>query len=161
MKFIVPLLIFTLVFPMGSFSNPPESTPGPNEEETIKPQVAPLVKGQIAPFTGTLFNNIATAEILAEKEFAQIECSLRIKHAVDKEKARCSLLINSTNASFQSLQDRYKAILVIKDKEIDRLSKLALEGSNSHVSWWATGGFLVGAAVTIGMFFIVAETMDK
>tara|TARA_R100001082_G_C4280526_1_gene123704 strand:- start:70 stop:552 length:483 start_codon:yes stop_codon:yes gene_type:complete len=157
MKLIVPLLIYTLVVPVWAFGDAPPNVPPPVETETKKPKIASLIEGQIAPFTGTLFNDVATAELIAEREFALKECELRIKHAVDKEKARCSLLLDTSNTSIESLQSRYNTILDLKDKEIDRLSKIAIEGSNDYSHWWATGGFVIGTALTIAVFFVATE----
>ena len=157
MKLIVPLLIYALVFPVWAFGDTPPDAPPPAETETKKPKITSLIEGQIAPFTGTLFNDVATAELITEREFALKECELRIKYAVDKEKTRCSLLLDTSNTSIESLQGRYNTILDLKDKEIDRLSKIAVEGSNDYSQWWASGGFVVGVAITIAVFFVATE----
>jgi len=157
MKFTIPLLIYTLIFPVWAFGDTPPTVPAPAEVETKKPKVTSLVKGQLAPFTGTLFNDIATTELIIERDFALKECELRIKYSVDKEKTRCSLLLETSNSSIESLQGRYNTILDLKDKEISRLSKVAIEGSSNYSHWWASGGFVVGVAVTIAVFFVAAE----
>ena len=42
----------------------------------------------------------------------------------------------------------------IKDNEIERLAKIA-SNTNDYSAWWATGGVVVGIALTIGVVYAV------
>ena len=45
----------------------------------------------------------------------------------------------------------------IKNEEIDRLTNLAIDADGSYSHWWATGGFVVGAFVSLGIFYAALE----
>ena len=44
---------------------------------------------------------------------------------------------------------------------IEKDSKIALEKKNDYSAWWATGGFVLGVALTIGMFYVTAEVSGQ
>ena len=153
MRNIIPLLIFCIIFPMGVYANPPE-TP---IEAPIEPKVTGIQKGEIAPYSGVLFNPLAAARILTDKNYSDEECKLKIDYAVQKEIARMNLLLNSTQASMDSMELKYASIIKIKDTEIERLSEIALKSNKSHSAWWAAGGVIVGIALTIATVYAVGE----
>ena len=104
-----------------------------------------------------LLNTLAAAQVFTEKSFLNEECQLRIDYAVQKEVARMNLLLNSTKASLDSVEKRYSTIIKIKDTEIERLSKIALESNNNNSAWWAAGGVIVGISLTIATVYAVGE----
>ena len=155
MKTVVPILIVCLIFPFGAKADPP---PEPSELSiTPGPKITGIKKGQVAPYTGVLLNTLAAAKIFTEKDFFNEECQLKIDYAVQREIARMNLLLNSTKASLDSMEKRYGAIIQIKDTEIERLSKIALEPKNNYSAWWASGGVIVGIALTIVTVYAVGE----
>ena len=125
------------------------------EEE---PVITDIRVGQSAPFTGTLLNPAAVAQMLAEQEAQQTECELRIQYAEDRQQQLCSLSLDSTVASLEALQERYNSIMEIKDGEIERLTEIALEADNGDYShWWFASGIVIGVATTIGIAFAINE----
>jgi hypothetical protein len=149
MRFILLLIVFTLIFPAQLFAAPP-----PDPPET--PVVMGIDKGVPAPYSGVLLNSLAAAQLFAEKDYSSEECKLRINFAVQKEFARMSLLLDSLKATNDSLEKRYDAIITIKDTEIERLSALAV-GQKDYSQWWAAGGVVVGIALTLAVVYGVKE----
>ena len=149
MKFIVPLLIITLVCPISLLANPPETTP--------QPKVTGIQKGDPAPYSGVLLNSLAAARIFSERNYSSEECQLRIDFNVQKEFARMNLLLESTKVSMNSMDQKYTSIINIKDTEIERLSKIASERPNDHSMWWLAGGIITGIGLTIALVFAVKE----
>lgn len=121
------------------------------------PKITDIQEGQSAPFTGTLLNPAAAAQIIAEKENMESECKLRYDYIKSREQAKCDLLINNLNISLDITQKKYESIINIKDDEIKRLNEIALENSGDYSHWWAAGGFIVGALVSIGIFYAAAQ----
>ena len=121
------------------------------------PKFSNIKQGEVAPFDGRLFNNAAVSKIIVDSQFQNLECKLRVDFELSKLKAQNDLLLNSVRASLEATENKYASILSIKDAEIDRLSKIALESSSDHSEWWAAGGFLVGTLVALGIFFAAAE----
>ena len=149
MKFIIPLLIVTIIFPMPLFADPPETQP--------QPKVTGIQKDDPAPYSGVLLNSLAAARIFSEKSFSSEECKLKIDYNVEKETARMNLLLESTRISLNSVEQKYTSIINIKDTEIERLSKIAIEKSNDYSMWWLAGGVVTGIGLTIALMFAVKE----
>ena len=146
MRFLIPILVSLLVFQPFALAQ---------EEE---PVITDVREGQSAPFTGTLLNPAAVAQLFAELEANQTECELRIQYAEDRQQQLCSLSLDSTVASLEALQERYNSIMEIKDGEIERLTEIALEADNGDYShWWFAGGIVIGVATTIGIAFAINE----
>jgi len=154
MKFIVPLLIFTLIFPAALFAEPP--APSTNEE-IDPPKVTGIKKGEPAPYNGILLNTTAAAKIFADKEYSAKECELRINFNVQKEMLRMQLLLDTTRISMEATEQKYNSIFSIKDKEIERLSQIASSRPNEYSTWWAAGGIVVGIVLTIAVVYGVNE----
>jgi len=152
MKFIAPLLIFTLVLPTQLFAEPPTQ---PDISPT--PKIRGITKGDPAPFSGVLLNPAAAARLFTDENYSNEECKLRIDFEVRKEFLRMKLLLDSTTASMNAMEGRYNSIITIKDKEIDKLNAIALESSNDYNTWWAAGGILTGIALTLAVLFAAKE----
>jgi hypothetical protein len=149
MRFIIPIAVLMLIFPASIFADTPDPPP--------VPRITSLQKDHPAPYSGILLNTTAAAKIFAEKDFSLMECDLRIKYAVESETARMNLILNSTRVSMESMQQRYDSIIVIKDKEIERLSTLASQKPNDYSMWWLSGGILAGIGLTIAVVYAVNE----
>jgi hypothetical protein len=121
------------------------------------PKVTDVQKGQVAPFTGTLLNPPAAAQILADKENAKAECKLQYEYIKEREKAKCDLLMGNLNVSLTAANKKYDAIMQIKDDEIKRLQEVALERPNDYSLWWYAGGIVTGILVSVGVFFVAVE----
>ena len=102
-------------------------------------------------------NSPAADQMLTNQKYSGEQCKLKIDFELSKLQAQHDLLLNSVKISLEATENKYTSILDIKDAEIDRLSNIALEGSNDHSEWWAAGGFLVGTLVALGIFFAAAE----
>jgi len=143
-QILILILTLTMIFPAYVFAQE-------------APKITDIQEGQSAPFTGTLLNPAAAAQIIAEKENMESECKLRYDYIKSREQAKCDLLINNLNISLDITQKKYESIINIKDDEIKRLNEIALENSGDYSHWWAAGGFIVGALVSIGIFYAAAQ----
>jgi len=121
------------------------------------PKIKPMNKGELAPFSGVLFNSSAVAQTIAEKEYNAEQCRLRIEHIEQKEKAKCDLLVATTKVEIDFLQKKYDSIMKIKDEEINRFQKLALERPNKNSHWWFAGGMFAGIATSVIIFYAAVE----
>ena len=152
MKIIIPLLVFTLAFPAVLFAEPPENSDG-----NLPPKVTGLQKGEAAPYSGVLLNTTAAAQIFTDKSFFSEElCALRVQFEVQKKVAEMQLFLDSAAVTIDSMDKKYNAIITIKDKEIERLSAIA-SGQKDYSHWWATGGIVVGIALTLAVVYGVKE----
>ena len=113
-----------------------------------------LNKGDSAPFAGTLFDPIATAKILAEKETQRKLCELQLKYNKDMLSAQCKQTTDLLSAELEIEKRKNKLIIAAQKEEIDTLRDLA-KGSNTTL--WTAIGFAVGAATSIAIFYAAAE----
>ena len=142
----ISLVIFLNIFICSvSFAQTTTSTTG---KFTI------LNKGTVAPFAGTLFDPVATAKILAEKEMQQQRCKAESKYEKDLLNAVCKRQTDLLNSALEIERKKNNLIVNAQQEEIEVLRKLA-KGSDNTL--WAVVGFVAGAATSIVIFFAAVE----
>ena len=124
------------------------------------PTVTDLEKGQVAPYSGVLFNPEAAAQLLAQQKYADAECELKIDLELDKLGAQMDLINESLKVSLRATESKYDSIIKIKNDEIDRLTDLAINSDADYTHWWTAGGFVVGALVSLAIFYAAVETSN-
>jgi len=124
------------------------------------PTVTDLEKGQTAPYSGVLFNPEAAAQLLAQQKYADAECELKIDLELDKLGAQMDLINESLKVSLRATENKYDSIIKIKNDEIDRLTSLAINSDADYTHWWTAGGFVVGALVSLAIFYAAVETSN-
>ena len=134
------IVIFCFLFPQASFADE-------------LPKVTFLKKGEIVPYDGTLLNSPAAAQIITDKKNVQNECALQTSYIVNREAARNDLLLSNVKIELKYNQQRFDGLLLLKDKEIERMTKLAEKGNHDYSSWWLAGGVIIGAAATIALYY--------
>ena len=96
------------------------------------PKITVVQRDQPAPFSGTLLNPAAVAHTIAEKEGAANQCKLSREYTEKREKAKCDLLVGAAKARLDASKLALDSIMAIKDEEIERLNKIALEQPNNY-----------------------------
>jgi len=119
-----------------------------------------LNRGDVAPFTGTLFSVEATAKLLAEKEKSKQECNLKIKYETDTLQAKCKRDIDLIASELEIEKKKYNIIVAAQDEEITRLQEIATETGN-YDSLWFSAGVVVGIITSVAIFFAAAEIVKK
>tara|TARA_Y100001938_G_C8063066_1_gene418512 strand:- start:1141 stop:1602 length:462 start_codon:yes stop_codon:yes gene_type:complete len=125
-----------------------ENTPIP------KGKITGLSKGEHAPYTGVLLDNIAAARVFSDKKYLEEQFNLKLQYELGKQKARLDLTIQSQKASLDSLQEKHTTLMKLKDDEIKRLSDLAAS-KEDYTTWWTVGGVVVGIGLTIAVVYAV------
>jgi hypothetical protein len=113
-----------------------------------------LSKGDNAPFTGTLFDPIATAKIVADKKIEKERCESRIKFESSVLKANCKRDTDLLNLEIEIEKKKNKLIMDAQQQEIESLRKLAKGGDNTL---WAVIGFVTGSVTSIAIFFAATK----
>ena len=144
----ITAIILLVVFPLLSFAQE-------------APKIKPMNQGEVAPFPGVLFNSSAVAQSIAEKEYNADQCRLRTAHIEQKEKIKCVLLVSTVKVEVDFLQKKYDSILKIKDEEINRLQKFALEKPNKNSHWWFAGGVIAGIVTSVVIFYAAVEIGER
>ena len=113
-----------------------------------------IKKGTTAPFDGTLFDPVATAKILTEREMAEKDCQLKSKFEKDLLNAACKRETDLLNSALTIEKRKNNLIVNAQQEEIETLRKLA-KGSDNTL--WVAIGFVAGAATSIAIFFAAVE----
>ena len=113
-----------------------------------------IKKGTSAPFDGTLFDPVATAKILTEREMAEKDCQLKSKFEKDLLNAACKRETDLLNSALTIEKRKNNLIVNAQQEEIETLRKLA-KGSDNTL--WVAIGFVAGAATSIAIFFAAVE----
>ena len=121
------------------------------------PKVVTLAKDQKAPFAGTLLNPAAVAHTIAEQEGIANQCKLTQEYLERREKAKCDLLVATAKARADASKTTLDSIVRIKDEEIERLNKVALDRPNRYNHWWFAGGVVAGIITSITIFYASVE----
>lgn len=113
-----------------------------------------LSKGETAPFTGTLFDPQAIAQIIADKQYAKRDCDLKIKYQKDLEGIKCTRDTKLLKSELEIEKNKYNLIVSAQREEIETLRNLA-KGSDS--TFWAVIGFVIGTSSSIAIFYAATE----
>jgi len=125
------------------------------------PKYTHLELGEPAPFAGTLFNPVATAQLITEHQYSMSECDLRVEYELAKLEARYTLQIDSLNASANAQNERLNLLIEAKELEIDTYREMALEQPNKNNDWWLLGGTVAGIGLSLGVFFATNQIVNS
>ena len=113
-----------------------------------------LQKDEPAPFDGTLFDPVAVAKILADRQTAQRECELRLQYQKEVREAECKRVTSLLISELEIEKKKYDLIVKAQQDEIEALRKLA-KGDNNTL--WVSIGFALGAISSVAIFFAAVE----
>jgi len=106
-------------------------------------------QGDTVPFSGWCFDEEASAQILADKEFQEKQCKLRIDRALQIQFANYDLELGRLRADMKyEVGTRDTTIEALK-KENLKLEQVIIDSSNTHWYVFASLGFVAGTILTI------------
>jgi hypothetical protein len=130
------------------------------EDPIPKGKITGLMKGQKAPYSGVLLDNVSAARIFTDKKYFEDQWKLKLEYELGKERAKLNLKIETQKASLDALQEKHTTLINLKDKEIERLTEIAA-GKEDYSTWWAVGGVLAGIGLTLAVVFAVDAGVNK
>ena len=116
-------------------------------------KIASVKKNQKAPFTGTLFDTKAAADLTLRLETSSKKCELRVQKEKSLCEAKSKLDLDLKVAELESLEQRCNDILKIKTDQIDFLQKIAVK----DVPWYKTNKFWMATGVVTGFVISLAS----
>jgi len=111
-----------------------------------------LAEEQPAPFAGVLFDPIATANIMTEKDGWKSLCDIEVEYQLDVAGTEFELERKNFNIRYDALDEEYKLIVEQKDVEIVKLQETIKKQSPPNKWAWYAGGIASGVAVTYGAY---------
>ena len=118
--------------------------------------VKSLVKGDRAPFNGTLMNQEAVGDLLFRLNSSEKICDAKIEKQFSIQKSSCDLSLDKLKAANDFQISVYKNQNVFLKCQID-ISVKQLEKSNVAAEWWFAGGFALGALATIAAGYLIIK----
>ena len=115
-----------------------------------------IAEQEPAPFAGVLFDPMATANIMTEKDSWKLQCDLEVEYNLDIANSEFELERKNFEIRYEALDHEYKLIVDQKDIEIIKLQETIKKQSppNKWV-WFGVGGASgVVATVIIAKQFI-------
>lgn len=82
-------------------------------------------------------------------------CELNSQYEMEKQKIKFDFRIEKLELRISILKEQHDKIGIIKDQEIERLTTAVMNIPNDYTAWWASGGFLTGVLVTVGVVLII------
>ena len=121
------------------------------------PSVQRVKQGDTVPYTGWCLNDVAMAKIIADKEMEDQRCQLKLDKQRDQLNAKYHLEVSNLDLRIQSLEEELDSTILIKNEEIKKLEKIALDRPNDYWYLFTAGGFVVGAASVLGIWVLVSK----
>jgi hypothetical protein len=152
-KIVSIICSFALLLASSNFAYASES-----DESIDLKIVTEIDKGQKAPFSGVLLNELAAAKLFADLKFTEKECELKLDKELKWSTIVYSAQIESFKLRLQVETERTEKLLSIKD---DRIK--FLEERYTPPVWYETGAFWVtvgvisGVLVTIGAGYALGQ----
>ena len=101
------------------------------------------------------YDNDANAILITAPANEKAKCELTLMYELEKQKTRYEFQVDKLNLRIETLLSQNKKILQIKNEEIDKLTAAAMNAPNDYTAWWASGGFVVGVAVSVATYFLI------
>lgn len=114
-----------------------------------------LEKGQMVPWKAWCFDEVAAANIVAEKEFASKKCDLKIKKEKELQKANFNLEIGKLQAEMDYEVSTRQATIDSLKKENLKLEQVIIDNSNPDWLQTFVMGTLAGALTTAVLFGVL------
>lgn len=137
---------------------PQPPTPSADEPD-VGAAVSPLRRYQVAPFTGVLLSPRAVAVVTTELKSIESRIKIEVDRATATCEARADFRVTEEKIKAEADKKVMSAQLETRSKEnqvlTDRLERA--EKSAGDKQWWAGGGFVGGALVTILIVFGVSH----
>lgn len=121
-------------------------------------RISKIAKGQVAPYDGILLDREAESSIDTKRQSVVKVCEL--EREIDRKEiiAECAFQKSILSLELESEKTRNKAVLQLKDSEVQRLvTLLGNERKEDYTRWWVAGGFLAGVSLSLGIFKIAVE----
>ena len=151
-KIKVSLYICALTIPAISLASPPVTDiPLPPVSFTFVEDKSILEDIGLDPGPAWCYDVQANALIITAPARERAKCELKLMYELEKQKVKHEFEIDKLKLRIDTLNQQHTEINLIKDREIERLTTAAIRRPNDYTVWWATGGFISGALITLAI----------
>ena len=108
-----------------------------------------IAEQEPAPFAGVLFDPMATANIMTEKDSWKLQCDLEVEYNLDIANSEFELERKNFEIRYEALDHEYKLIVDQKDIEITKLQETIKKQSPPNKWVWFGVGGASGVVATV------------
>ena len=101
------------------------------------------------------YSNLANSLIISSADREKEKCELRLRQELQIANVNHSFEIDQLKIQIESLAQKHSNLILIKDRQIEELTKAALSRPNDYSLWWATGGVITGVLSTLAIILAV------
>lgn len=112
-------------------------------------------RGGRVSFQATCFDDVATAKLLAWKEFQKIEFDNRLKFELDLQREKLSLELKTVQIKFDESTIRYEEKIRLRDEEIKDLRDLIKKDRKVNLPLIIAGSIAAGIAIGVGSAYAI------
>ena len=112
-------------------------------------------RGGRVSFQATCFDDVATAKLLAWKEFQKIEFDNRLKFELDLQREKLSLELKTVQIKFDESTIRYEEKIRLRDEEITDLRDLIKKDRKVNLPLVIAGSVAAGIAIGVGSAYAI------
>jgi hypothetical protein len=112
------------------------------------PLFAKIKEGEVAPWSGRIFNDEAVTQFIVNDKFKVEQCNIQIEYEVQKSKAYLELEHQKKILSLETQNQILNDKILLRDNRIHRLESLK---TPPNPFWYTVGGILIGTSMTIGI----------
>ena len=146
-------LILCLAVPTATLANPL-----PGGSFTIVEEISLIKEIGFESAPVWCYNNQANATLITAPEREKARCELNTKYEIEKLNQRHSFEVDRLQLRLETLTTQHNEINLIKDQEIDSLTKAALKRPNDNNIYWALGGVVIGVVSTVLIGWAITST---
>lgn len=107
-----------------------------------------LKEGEVAKFSGVLFDENAVSHLITDKEMGAKEFDLKLQYELSKQENTSALVIETLRLDLTAQRKESDVLLEMKDIQIKKLS------ANYEVPMFI-GGAVLGALIALGAVFVI------
>ena len=127
------------------------------ESERQEKKFSLMSDGDVAPFSGMLFNPDALGDILTEGENEKDRCDIELRNKEDTLNNECKLKVDKLKLSLDIAKKSYDAQLEAQRKQITKLEKELTGSTKIPPSLYVAGGVIVGIGLSLATFFLIKK----
>ena len=109
-----------------------------------------LAQGEVAPFPGRLFTDEALAKMFAQHQAEIFTLQAGHDYALKKQELDLNLKHDLLNTKYMTEIEMYQRMIDVRDEQLKKSAK-----KDVWQKWATYGGFILGAATSVAIFYSV------
>tara|TARA_Y100000592_G_scaffold99511_1_gene175803 strand:- start:2137 stop:2589 length:453 start_codon:yes stop_codon:yes gene_type:complete len=120
-----------------------------------EPQFTFLDEGEPAPFTGTLFNPQATAELVAMPEYMQNEFDIELEYQLDLQATEYNFQLTNSQIRYDALTQEYDATVLALTQQNESLEQALAQRKKNRNGLMFAAGTATGVVITTAIVYAI------